>query len=145
MLGFFGRRTLMVGSQFFCIIGMFGMYLFQVLVPNTAMLYVLTVAFIFGFEFGPGPIVWLYLSEICNDQATSVNTVVNWAWTLVISISTLPLFDSLDGNVWLIFGCTNILGFIYVLIVMKETKGVSSEKLKRLYHKSENQKYTAVD
>ena len=60
-------------------------------------MYVLTVIFIFGFEFGPGPIVWIYLSEICNDKATSVNTVVNWFWTLVVSISTPLLFNARGG------------------------------------------------
>ena len=99
-------------------------------------MYVLTVIFIFGFEFGPGPIVWIYLSEICNDKATSVNTVVNWFWTLVVSISTTLLFNALDGWIWLLFGCISTLGFIYVLLFMKETKGVSKDAVKRLYHKN---------
>lgn len=87
----------------------------------------LVVAFIFGFEFGPGPIVWLYLSEICNDQATSVNTVVNWAWTLVISVGTPPLVTALEGYVWLLFGITCTLGFFFVVFVMKETKGLTKD------------------
>jgi len=93
LLGFFGRRTLFVSSQIFCVIGMFGMWIFQELVPNETMTYILVIAFIIGFEFGPGPIVWLYLSEICNDKATSVNTVMNWFWTLVISFITPVLND----------------------------------------------------
>ena len=28
---------------------------------------VMVVVFVCAFEFGPGPIVWLYISEICND------------------------------------------------------------------------------
>lgn len=77
------------------------------------MLIVLTVFFIFGFEFGPGPIVWLYLSEICNNKATSVNTVVNWTWTLIISLTTPIIFKHIEGYTWLIFACTAILGLIY--------------------------------
>ena len=99
------------------------------------MLMVLTVAFIFGFEFGPGPICWLYLSEICNNKATSVNTVVNWFWTLVISISTPFLFDAMNGYVWLMFGITAVLGLAYIVLVMKETRGMPKEKVKRLYYK----------
>lgn len=64
-----------------------------------------------------------------------MNTVVNWAWTLVVSISTPLLFNALTGYVWLLFGITCTLGFFYVLIMMKETKGVSKEKVKRLYNK----------
>ena len=67
LLGHFGRKTLFVGSQFFCIIGMIGMWIFSTYLISDTVMYVLVVAFIFGFEFGPGPIVWLYLSEICND------------------------------------------------------------------------------
>ena len=137
MLGFFGRKTLMVGSQAFCVIGMFGMWLFMEVVENEAMMYVLTIAFIFGFEFGPGPICWLYLSEICNNQATSVNTVVNWIWTLVISLVTPLLFDAIEGQTWLIFGCTSIVGFIFFVICMKETKGLTKEQCKALYMKQE--------
>lgn len=96
---------------------------------------VLTVAFIFGFEFGPGPIVWLYLSEICNNQATSVNTVVNWTWTLIISISTPLLFRAMNGYVWLLYGCTSIIGLLYICKFMKETRGVPKDAQKRLYNK----------
>ena len=59
------------------------------------MLILLTVAFICGFEFGPGPILWLYLSEVCNNKATSVNTVVNWVWTLAISLATPIVFKAI--------------------------------------------------
>jgi len=91
LLGYFGRRTLMLGSMIVCIVGLFGMYIFMGPVPNDPMVYVLSIMFIFGFECGPGPIVWLYLSEICNDKATSFNTVMCWVWTLVVSLGTTPL------------------------------------------------------
>ena len=141
MLNYFGRKTLMVGGMGFCIIGMFGMWIFNELVDNEAMMYVLTIAFIFGFEFGPGPIVWLYLSEICDDKATSVNTVVIWIWTCIVSFTTPLMFKALSGWTWFIFGCTSIIGFIYFLLVMKESKGVPLDKVKRLYHKSNKEGY----
>ena len=137
LLNYFGRRTLMVGAQVFCVIGMFGMFVFQQVAFNQTMLMVLTVAFIFGFEFGPGPIVWLYLSEVCSNKATSVNTVVNWIWTLIVSTSTPFLFKAIEGYTWLIFGCTAIVGLIYIMLFMKETRGVSKERVKRLYHKGD--------
>lgn len=64
-----------------------------------------------------------------------MNTVVNWAWTLIVSISTPLLVKALNGYVWMLFGITCTLGFLYVLLMMKETKGVSKEKVKRLYYK----------
>jgi len=95
-----------------------------------------SVFFIFAFEFGPGPIAWLYLSEICNDQATSVNTVVNWGWTLIVSLTTPILIKAIDGWIYFIFGITCVLGFIYLITVMKETLGLSKEECKNLYLKS---------
>ena len=133
LLNCFGRRTLMIYAQALCCVGMFGMFIFSEIANNQAMLMVLTVAFILGFEFGPGPITWLYLSEICSNKATSANTVVNWIWTLVVSISTPLLFDAIQGYVWLIFGITLLIGQAYIMLFMKETMGLSKEKVKRLY------------
>lgn len=97
------------------------------------MVYVLSIMFIFGFECGPGPIAWLYLSEICNDKATSFNTVMNWIWTLVVSLGTTPLQNAIKGYIWLIFGCIQIIGFIFYFTQMKETKGLTKEQQKRLF------------
>lgn len=135
LLGYFGRKTLMVVNQFACIVGMVGMWIFTTFILSDTLTYILVIAFICAFEFGPGPIVWLYNSEICNDKATSVNTVINWIWTLFMSIMTPYLSQWLDGYIWLLFGITATLGFFYILIVMKETRGVPQDKLKRLYQK----------
>lgn len=67
LLGFFGRKTLMVVNQFACIVGMVGMWVFTTYILNDTLTYILVIGFICAFEFGPGPIVWLYNSEICND------------------------------------------------------------------------------
>ena len=114
---------------------MFGMFFFKTVDEVNSALLILTVIFIIGFAVGPGPIVWLYISEICNEQATSVDTVVNWFWTLVVSISTPLIFAQLGGYTYLIFGCISVLGFVYIFIFMKETKGLPQEQVKRLYHR----------
>ena len=62
------------------------------------------VAFCFFFEFGPGPIVWLYISEICNDKATSVNTFINWVFTLTVSLTANTLLTSWPKDyTWILF------------------------------------------
>ena len=67
LLGFFGRKTLMLSMQFACCLGMLGMWIFGTFVESDVAMYILVIAFIVAFEFGPGPIVWLYNSEVCND------------------------------------------------------------------------------
>ena len=113
------------------------MWFFQEIVTSDAAMMVLLITFIFAFEFGPGPVVWLYLSEVCNDKATSVNTVVNWIWTLLVGAVLPPILNkAMDGYVWLMFGSFSVIGFIYIAMFMKETRGVPKDKLKSLYYKN---------
>ena len=71
----------------------------------------MTVSFICAFEFGPGPIVWLYISEICNNKATSVGTVMNWFWTLTVSVLAPFLVDDWlpYGKTWFLFGSISVV------------------------------------
>ena len=111
---------------------------------NTKILLAFSVVFICAFEFGPGPIVWLYISEICNDKATSVGTVMNWFWTLIISILSPYLITNWlkYGYVWLMFSGISILGLIFILFMMKETKGLTELEVKNLYTKKSNNPMT---
>ena len=69
---------------------------------------VMVVVFVCAFEFGPGPIVWLYISEICNDQATSVGIFINWVFTLMISLlAPFLLQDWLYSYTWILFAFTS--------------------------------------
>lgn len=36
------------------------------------------LAYSAAFEFGPGPIAWLYISEVTQDKASSIATALNW-------------------------------------------------------------------
>ena len=61
--------------------------------------------------------------------------MANWIITLAISLSTPYLFKGIDGWAWLIFLSTAVLGLVYIFIFMKETRGLSKERIKRLYYK----------
>ena len=102
---------------------------------STQTLLLMTIVFICAFEFGPGPICWLYISEICNDKATSVATVVVWFWTLVVSIVSPFLINEWlpEGKTWLLFAGTSALGLLFLACFMKETKGKSEEEVKTMY------------
>ena len=98
----------------------------------------MTILFICAFEFGPGPIVWLYISEICNDKATSVGTVMNWFWTLTVSILSPFLINDwlTEGKTWLLFGSLSVFGLLFIVFFMKETRGKSEDEVKLLYRKN---------
>lgn len=134
-LQYFGRKTLMLVNQVGVCVCLFCMYFFASN-GNNQMILVFSTLFICFFEFGPGPIVWFHISEICNDKATSVGTVVNWLWTLVMAIFTsFFLNDWFHETTWLIFFGFSVLGLLFILFFMKETRGLSEDEVKRLYTK----------
>ena len=93
--------------------------------------------FIVGFEIGSGPVVFLYISETSNNTATTINTVVQWIWTLVVAIITPPISNACGGWQWLLYAVLSAIGFVYFLIEMKETRMVSKQEVMRLYYKEE--------
>jgi len=77
------------------------------------------------FELGPGPICWLYMSEIMNEKGVAVGTFINWSFTFLTGLITPILFNYLGQKTFLIFSCTCCIGFLFVCIFIKETKGLN--------------------
>lgn len=94
---------------------------------------VFTILFVVVFEFGPGPIVWLYNAEICNETANSVSVTINWTMVVIVSLITPVLFDNLNGYTFLVFAAPSAVSVIYIYFMMKETKGLSDWQIARLY------------
>lgn len=133
LLGFVGRKTLMVINQFMIIIFLGVMFYASHYEKDTLEL-IMVVAYVIVFEFGPGPIVWLYISEICNDKATSVGTMINWSFTLIVSLLAPYMLDTwLKSYTWLVFAAISAVGLIFIITFMKETRGLSEDQVKRLY------------
>jgi MFS family permease len=95
---------------------------------------IFVLAYVASFEFGPGPVVWMYMSEVMNDKGVSIGTLLNWTFTLIIGLITPLMFNTLPGG-WpfLIFGILCGLGTLFVALFMKETKGLSDAEVKKLY------------
>jgi SP family galactose:H+ symporter-like MFS transporter len=88
----------------------------------------MTMLFVCAFEFGPGPIVWLYMGEIMNDKGLSIGAAANWTLVLIISLFTPTLMNNLGSwGTFLMFGCTNVLGTIFIVLFMRETRGLKDE------------------
>lgn len=133
LLGIAGRKTLMVINQALVIVFLCIMFYATNQQKDTLEL-IMVVAYVCVFEFGPGPIVWLYISEICNDKATSIGTMVNWSFTLIVSLlAPYLLEDWLKEYTWLLFAAISAVGLVFHILVMKETRGLSEEQVKRLY------------
>jgi len=129
LLGKYGRRTLMLYATAACTIFII---LTGIFANNNFFLGELltTLIYVAAFEFGPGPVVWMYMSEIMNDKGVSIGTFLNWLFTLIVGLTTSGLFNKFTkkdqpGMPFIIFGVFCGLGTIFVYFFMKETKGLS--------------------
>lgn len=119
MLGFFGRKFIVVFWSFFMAASMLLMgnaYIqtskcadptVDCPVANTELYY--TVAFVIFFEFGMGCIPWLYMAEIMTNQAMSAGVVTNQAFTLLISLVSNSLITAMGGYVFIMFGSISLV------------------------------------
>ena len=94
--------------------------------------------FIFGFGISLGPIVWLYLPEILPEKGVSIAALIVWLFTAIIGY-VFPLAKDkfkIQGT-FLFFTVCSIASLIFIIVVVKETKGKSSEELENLYNSNE--------
>ncbi|KAL1138038.1 hypothetical protein AAG570_009733 [Ranatra chinensis] len=95
------------------------------LVPLAAV-----VVYMLVFSAGFGPIPWLMTGEILpqaiKGPATGMAVALNWALAFVVTKSFQDLVSTFGSAVtfW-IFGIVCVLGFIFVYILVLETKGKS--------------------
>lgn len=134
MLGFAGRKTLMAIWTAGCGLCLFVQGYAAKEDLGTLEL-IMTMLFVCCFEFAPGPILWLYVGEICNDKGASFASFMNWTFVLIISLFTQPMMKSAMGNAgtFIVFGVCNCFAVVFILIFMKETKDLSDEEVKNLY------------
>eukprot|EP00435_Cladocopium_sp_Y103_P016778 s2043_g4.t1 len=94
-----------------------------------------------GFQFAWGTIPWIYPAEIFSmaekESAVSLAVGVNYVANAAIIYITPALMK--PGSTWtepgtlLFFGALNVLNAIFVLVYIKETKGVALEHIPDLF------------
>lgn len=135
MLNVAGRKTLMAIWTAACGVFLF-IQAYSAKADDGNLELAMTILFVCAFEFAPGPVVWLYMGEIMEDKAVSMGATVNWTFVLFISLFTPTLMNS-DGfgasGTFAMFGLFNVLGTIFIIIFMRETKGLKDEEVKNLY------------
>ncbi|KAK9736302.1 Sugar transporter [Popillia japonica] len=93
--------------------------------------------FIIAFSLGSGPIPWLISSELfpaaIKAVASSAAATFNWLLAFLVTKFYLNLEKGIGGDVtFYIFSCISILGSIFVLAIVPETKGKSMEEIQRI-------------
>ncbi len=138
-----GRKKLMLIASAgmaisYIIIG----YLFMVGKTDGWLLLSLILVTIAFFAFGLGPTVWVVLSEIFPNKirgaAMSAATFSLWIASYILTL-TFPIFVQWfnTSNTFWIYAVICIIGFVVILKMLPETKGISLEKLEKLLVKEE--------
>jgi SP family galactose:H+ symporter-like MFS transporter len=81
-----------------------------------------------------GPIVWILCSEIYplngRDFGITVSTATNWIVNGIVGVTFLKLLNGLGpSNTFFLYGGLEVLFFIFFVLFVPETKGVSLEKI----------------
>ena len=93
------------------------------------------LVFIASHSFGQGTIIWVFISEIFPNRVRargqSLGSATHWIGAALISW-TFPLIAEVSGAYAFAFYAVCMIGqLIWVLLVMKETKGISLEEIQK--------------
>lgn len=91
--------------------------------------------FIASHAFGQGSVIWVYLSEIFPNRVRargqSLGSITHWIAAALISW-TFPLIAEISGGYTFAFYAVCMIGqLIWVVFVMRETKGISLEEIQK--------------
>ena len=131
-----GRRPLLIIGS----LGMTGSFLISGLAFSSAtingwlvLLGILLFTAFFAMSFGP--IAWLYISEVFPNSfrgtAVSIAIMVMWASNFLVGQFFPWMVENLKGVSYFIFSGICLLSFVFVLFMIKETKGLSLEEIEQ--------------
>ena len=85
--------------------------------------------FLTTYQASQGSYFWSYVAQVAVDTANSIASMVLWSGVLTMALFSQYLFDELTilGTFYMFFGI-NSIGGIFVLLFMKETRGLSREQ-----------------
>ena len=133
LLSRFGRKTLLIFGQ----IGMgLSLLILGILAIKDVSIgiKIFTMLFVAFFEFSLGPILWLYAAEIMTETGMAAASLITWIITLFFGLFTNKLFDLLHPEgMYFVFTGIDVLGLIFIVFIVKETKGLTKSKIKMLY------------
>jgi MFS family permease len=138
----FGRKTLLL-------VGSVGMVAFLTLVAiqfytadadtnigRSIMWYF--IGYILFFGFSQGAVIWVFISEIFPNavraKGQALGSFTHWFGAMVISLLFPVAADCSwigPGNAFLFFSAAMALQFLFVWLVLPETKGISLESIQK--------------
>ncbi|KAF1913670.1 general substrate transporter [Ampelomyces quisqualis] len=116
--------------------------------------FALVCVFLFAcfFQFGWGPVCWIYVSEIPAARLRSLNVAIaaatQWLFNFVVARATPNMMATVGKGgygTFLIYGSFCFIMFFFVWFLVPETKGLSLEKMDDLFGLTEMVKNIEAD
>jgi Sugar (and other) transporter len=92
------------------------------------------------YQFGWGPVPWIYIAEIPTVRLRSLNVAIGasaqWLFNFVVARSVPSMLATLglDGyGTYLLFGAFSLLMFVFTWFFVPETKGMFLEEMDDMF------------
>ena len=140
LIKYLTRRGVWILGQITCAVFLSGISL-GFLVKQPVLQISSTLIFMACFTSTLGPIGWSYIAEILQINQLGIATSFHWIVTGVISvvIPYMLTYEPIGGKfTFLFFAIPTLLGILFSVFIMKETKERNPHDLKRLFATSSN-------
>eukprot|EP00871_Galdieria_phlegrea_P001555 jgi/Galph1/23/GphlegSOOS_G4880.1 len=139
----YGRRILMLVTfpVMFAMLLLGGFSFFGTQWLNFTLVIISIAVFIAAYSPGNGPVPWVVAAEIyplyVRAECMSISTFCNYMFNFVVSFSWPDMLASMTAQgAYAFYAFMTLLGFIYILFFMPETKGYTLEQMKVVFEKS---------
>lgn len=90
------------------------------------------------FSPGMGPVPWTVNSEIYPEayrgMCGGMSATVNWISNLIVSLSFLSVAEAVGtGQTFLILACVAVAAFVFVIVLLPETQGLTFEEVENIW------------
>ncbi len=132
-----GRRKLLfmgMSGMIICLV-IIGLGYHGVFGTDIAMLTIISVlAFIFFFATSIAGCAYLVMSELfplrLRAAGMATASVANWGFNICVSATFLSLISAIGiGNTFLVYAFCTIVGLLFIIKLVPETKGISLERI----------------
>jgi MFS transporter, SP family, arabinose:H+ symporter len=132
----FGRKTILLAGNIIVTFTLVGYGVITLLLgEENFMLKYLLFIYSFAFGFSLGPLLWIYVAEILPDKGVAIAVLVNWLFTFAIAQVFPSMLTGLgDGVTLIFFGILSLLGNIFLVKCIKETKNKTDTEIEEMFN-----------
>ena len=134
----FGRKPLLL----FGLIGMtisllIAGYTMKLDIARNYLVLIPILSYIAFFAFSMGPIPWIFISEVfpnkIRGRAVSIATMALWVSNFIVVQNFPWMVEKIGGGSFYIFSLVCFVTFLFVLLMMPETKGKTLEEIELMW------------